>query len=121
MTFNAAGDIRASASLAANTSASYSVDYSTKLEGQITVKNTPGSSVAATRGLRCEFFPRYGTGPTDTTIAPMAIDLPSQTASVAESRTFFLPTGKWTVKVTNLDVTNAITVEISSATIDSLT
>lgn len=121
MTFNAAGNIRASASLGAGANASYSVDYSGKLEGQVTIKNTPGGTVASTRGLRCEFFPRYGSSPADTTIAPIAIDMPSQTASTAESRTFFLPTGKWTMKVSNLDVTNAITVEITDATIDSLT
>ena len=51
-TGNVAGNIRASASLAASGTDNANVDYSAKWEGQIHVKNTPGGSVAATRGLQ---------------------------------------------------------------------
>lgn len=120
MTFNAEGNVRSSASLAASGAASYALDFSAKVEGQVTVKNTPGGSISGTRGLRVEFLPRYGTSPSDTTLPAISYDLPSAAASTAESKTFFLGTGKWVVKVTNLDATNAVTCEITSASVDGI-
>lgn len=120
MTFNAAGNVRASSSLSAGANATYSLDYSTKLEGQVTIKNTPGGTIAATRGCRVEMLPRYGSTPADVTLADLSYDLPSAVASTAESRTFRVPTGKWTVRITNLDASNAITVEITDATVDGI-
>jgi len=120
MTFNAAGNVRTSASLAASGTASYSLDYAAKVEGQVTVQNTPGANVSTTRGVRVEFFPRYGSTPADSNIPAMAYDLPSAVASTAESKTFFVGTGKWAVKITNLDATYAVTVEITDATVDGI-
>jgi len=121
MTYNAAGNIRASAALAASASVSYDIDASTKLELQLTATNTPGATIATTRGLRVECLARYGTTPSNTTIPAVSRDLPSQTASTQESATLFLPTGKWRITITNLDATNAVTAELTSATIDSIT
>lgn len=120
MTFGAVGNVRASASLAASGTASYQIDLSAKIEGQITVTNTPGGTVAATRGVRVDFFPRYGSTPEDSLIAAFSYTMPSTAASTEESKTFFVGTGQWTVKVTNLDVTNAVTLEITSATVDGI-
>jgi hypothetical protein len=119
-TANAAGNIRTSASLAASATDNTNVDYSAVLEGQIHVKNTPGGSVAATRGLRIEIFRRYGSTPTTAETAMLTYTLPSATASTAESIDIFLGPGKYNVKVTNLDATNAITVEITGDTITDL-
>jgi hypothetical protein len=121
MTFNAAGDIRSSASLAASGTASYNLDFSTKLEGQITVKATPSGTVATTNGCKVEFLPRYGSTPADTTIPVLSYTIPS-VASATASKTFYLGTGKYVVKVTNLDATNALSggVEITSATVDGI-
>src|SRR5580765_5813025 len=94
MTFNTAGNIRASSSLAASGTANADVDYSAKYEGQIHVKNTPGGSVAATRGVRVDVFKRYGSTPTTGDTAFLTLTLPSATASTAESADVFLPTGK---------------------------
>jgi hypothetical protein len=119
MTFNAPGNIRTSASLAASTtSTGYNVDYSTKLEGQVTVKNTPGT-VAATAGCRVDVYPRYGSGPADSNITVLTYTIPSVTSTVA-SKTFYLGTGKYVIYVTNLDATNAITVEITGDTVDGI-
>lgn len=118
MTFNAAGNADASASLGAGANRSFSIDGSTKYEIQLTIKNTPGGSVAATRGVRIDVFPRYGTGPSDTTIANPSYTLPSQAASTAESLMIRLPPGKYTVKLTNLDASNAVTLEATTATVD---
>jgi len=120
-TGNSAGNIRSSASLAASGTANYDLDYSTKLEGQIHVLNTPGGSVAATRGVRIDVYRRYGASPTTGQTPFQSFTLPSATASTAESMDLFLGAGKYNLKITNLDATNAVTVEITGDTLDSLT
>jgi hypothetical protein len=114
--------VRASATLAANTSdtVTANLDFSAKIEGQVTVVNTPGGTVASTRGLRVRFYPRYGASPTTTTIPILDYTMPSETASTLESRTFYLGTGKWSLTLTNLDASNAITVAVSSDTVDGI-
>jgi hypothetical protein len=105
-TGGADGNVRTSASLAANTSETITtaLDFSAK----------PGGTVAATRGVRCEFLPRYGTTPTTTTLPAISYDLPSAAASTAESKMFYLGTGLWALKLTNLDASNAVTVEVTA-------
>ena len=120
MTANAPGNVRASASLVAISPANYNLDFSTELEGQVTVKNTPGGAVSSTRGVRVEVYTRYGTGPATSTIPIMSVTLPSAAASTAESYTLFLSTGQYNIVVANLDVTNAVTVEITSDTVDEI-
>lgn len=120
LTGNAAGNIRSSSSLAANGTANYDVDYHAKFEAQIHVKNTPGGTIAATRGVKVEVFRRYGSTPTTGQSAMLTYTLPSQTASTAESIDFFLGPGYYNIKITNLDASNAVTVEITGDTFDSL-
>lgn len=120
-TAGAAGNIRSSASLAASGTANYDVDYSAVFEGQVHVLNTPGGTVAATRGVRVDVYRKYGSSPTTGQTPMMSYFLPSQTASTAESIDFFLPSGKWNIKITNLDASNAVTVEITGDTVTSLT
>jgi|SRR5919108_2646858 hypothetical protein len=120
---NAAGNIRASAALAASGTATYDLDYSTALAARLIILNTPGGSISATRGLKVELFPRYGasgslaTAPT----AQQTYTLPSETASTPENLSLMVETGYWTLKITNLDATNAVTVEITDAIIANLT
>lgn len=120
MTKNAAGNVRASASLGAgaNETVTTALDFSEKIEGQVTVKNTPGT-MSATKGLRCEFLPRYGSTPATTTLPAISMDLPSA-AAAAESKTFYLGTGVWALKLTNLDASNPVTVEVTSDTVDGI-
>jgi hypothetical protein len=119
-TGNAAGNIRSSASLAASGTANYDVDYSTAFEGQVNVKNTPGGTVAATRGVRVDIFRRYGSTPTKASSPFLTYTQPSATASTAESLDIFLGPGKYNITITNLDTANAVTVEITGDTLDSL-
>jgi hypothetical protein len=102
-TFATAGNIRASASLAV-------------IEAIITVLNTPGGTIAATRGVRIDIFNRYASGPTTSASAFYSTTLPSATASTAETATIRLPPGKYNIKITNLDATNAVVVEITGDT-----
>ena len=120
-TGNADGNIRASASLAASGTDNDDLDYSAMFEGQIHVLNTPGGSVSATRGVRIDIYRRYGTGPTVGESPLMTFFLPSAVASTAESLDIFLSTGKYNIKITNLDTVNAVTVEITGDTISNLT
>lgn len=119
-TGNSAGNIRSSASLAASATDNANLDYSAVFEGQIYVKNTPGGTVAATRGLKIEIFRRHGSTPTTDDSAMLTYTLPSATASTAEGQPIFLPTGKYNIKVTNLDASNAVTVEITGDTVTNL-
>lgn len=120
-TGNTAGNIRTSATLAASGTANYDVDYSAKWEAQIHVLNTPGGSVAGVRGVRVDVYRRYGATPTIGQTPYLTYTLPSQTASTAESGDFYLGTGKYNIKITNLDTTNAVTVEITGDTVDNMT
>jgi hypothetical protein len=120
-TGNAAGNVITSGTLAAGANQNASVDYSAVFEGQLHVKNTPGGTVAGTRGVRIDIFRRYASGPT-TGESPMATYfLPSQTASTAESLDIFLSPGKYNIKLTNLDASNAITTEVTGDTVHQLT
>jgi hypothetical protein len=120
MTFNAAGNLRASASLGGQANATVAIDASTKVEVQVTVKLTLGATVMTTRGLQIDMLPGYGS-----TVAYASVPAASVTigqvvaASGTETTTLYLPTGKYQMKITNLDINNAVTVEATSATIDS--
>ncbi len=121
MTFNAAGNLlTASTVLHNNSTQSFDWDISTKLEGQMHVKNTPGGSVSASRGLQVDVYRRYGSTPTNGQTPYVTFVMPSKTASTAESAEFFLPTGKYHVILTNLDPTNDVTAEVTGDTVDSI-
>jgi hypothetical protein len=119
-TGNSAGNIHASASLAASATANDNYDGSAVFETQVNVLNTPAGSVAATRGLRVDVYRRYGSTPTTEPTPFLTYTLPSATASTAESVDFFLPCGKFNIKITNLDASNAVTVAITGDTLTSL-
>jgi len=114
---SAAGNIRSSAALGAGASANADVDYSAVFEAQIHVKNTPGGSVSGTRGLRIDVYRRFGNGPTKAASPFLSFTLPSGAASTAESLDIFLSTGKYNITITNLDGSNAVTVEITGDTV----
>jgi hypothetical protein len=112
-TRGAAGNIRSSASLAASGTANYDVDCSGAVGATVHVKNTPGGTVAATRGVRVEVFRRFGNSPTTADTAVQPFTLPSAVASTAESLDVDLAGDYYNIKITNLDTANAVTVEIT--------
>ena len=119
-TGNSAANVIASASIAASGTSNANVDYSGVFEAQLNVLNTPGGSVAGTAGLRVDIFRRFGSSPTTATTAFMSYTIPS-VASTAASCDIFLGPGKYNVKLTNLDATNAVTAQVTGDTITSLT
>lgn len=115
-TFNSAGNVKSSASLSASATGNQDVDYSAVIGARVVVKNTPGGSVAATRGVRIDVFVRYGSGPATAVTAWISFTMPSAAASTAEDLAFDLPPGKYNIKWTNLDASNAVTLEITGDT-----
>jgi hypothetical protein len=120
MTFNTAGNVISSGSISAGGTTNANVDYSGVWEARLVVKNTPGGTVAATRGVRIDVFTRYGSTPTTSASAHRSWTLPSATASTAEDLAFWLESDKYNVKLTNLDASNAVTDEVSADTVSSL-
>lgn len=120
-TGNADGNLITLVELAASGTTNVSWDISANFEGQVHVLNTPGAAVHATRGVRVQVYRRYGNGPTTGESAVLTYTLPSAVISTAESLDFFLGPGKWNIKLTNLDVTNGVSVEVTGDTITNLT
>jgi hypothetical protein len=119
MTFGAQAGALSSQSLAASGTVTFDVDASAKFAVAVQVKDTGGGSVAATNGLKIEVFRLFGAGPTADTIAVTSFAI-TTVASTASYQSFELPTGKYRVKLTNLDASNAVTVEATAATVDSV-
>ena len=89
-------------------------------------KVTAGGTVAATYGLKIEVFmvysgSTYGNSSTGTVAPNFTYTATGWAASqVVYTPKLFLPTGKYLIKLTNLDASNAITVESIYDTIDSV-
>lgn len=105
-TGGSAGNLRASASLAASAvSTTYDLDVSTDLEARVQSGATFGT-IAATAGLQVDIYELIGSTPVaDTTSRGYT----EAAVSGARATTVHLPTGKWRFKYTNLDATNGLT------------
>lgn len=103
-----AGNGKSSASLAAGASAStFDVDVSTSFEARLQVGATFGT-IAATAGLQIQIFELVGSTPVADTVAGPGSQILAA-VSGAQAMTVHLQTGKWRVKLTNLDATNGLT------------
>lgn len=111
--------LHTSASLAGGATASDNLDIRTKFEARVQVKNTGGGTVAATNGLQVDVYRYVDGGTRKDTIAMLTFTIPT-TVSVEKEQSFVLPTGHYSVKFTNLDVTNAITVDALYETTDAV-
>lgn len=118
--------LHTSASLGASGTATDNLDASTKFEAQLMVKVTAGGTVAATFGVQVDMYEiysgsTYGNSSTGTPVPNFTYVVTGYTSTqVVYSPKFYLPTGKWLVKMTNLDASNAVTVESIYDTIDSI-
>lgn len=119
-TSNAAGNLLASTTIAASgTNSATNLDLSAKFEGQIQLSATFGT-VAATAGVQVDVFRRIGSGPAVDTVATTSFVL-AATVSTTKLVSFALPTGRYNIKLTNLDATNSVTaVTLTDDTIDSV-
>jgi hypothetical protein len=107
-TGGSAGNAKSSAALAASGTATFDVDVSTSVEGRLQVGATGGGTVAATNGLKVEVFEMVGsTAVADTVAGPGSITL-AMAVSTLSAASIHLQTGKYRIKYTNLDSTNAL-------------
>lgn len=118
--------LHTSASLGAAGTATDTLDLSAKFEGQAMYKVTAGGTVAATFGVRIEVFglysgSTYGNSSTGTAIPNYTYTVAGYTASqIVYSSKISVPCGKWLFRITNLDATNAVTVEALVDTVDAI-
>ncbi len=117
-TANTAGNIHTSASLAASGTANDNYNGSAVFETQVHVKCVAGT-VAATNGIRVDVYRRYGATPTTAESPFLTYTIP-QTGSTTTTLDFFLPTGQYNIKYTNLDTSNAVTIETTGDTVTNL-
>ena len=95
-----------STTLAGGGSTTFNVDFSAKVSGTVQVGGTFGS-ISTTAGIQIEVFRRVGSGPTTDTQAALPAILAA--ISGAQAKSIALGTGRYTVKLTNLDTSNAVT------------
>jgi hypothetical protein len=87
------------------------------LSGRVQVINTGGSAVASTNGLQVQVFSTSDGGTTYDTVAFGGTNFVITTiASTSTPLSFDLPPGQYKIKLTNLDASNAITVEVTLGT-----
>lgn len=121
--------LHTSASLGAAATATDTLDASIKFEAQVMYKVTAGGTVAATYGLKIQVFELYSGSTYGDAGTATRDDNPNYTytvtgyiaSDVEYSPKIFVPTGKWKFRITNLDATNAVTVESVYDTVDSVT
>lgn len=118
-TQNAAGNVITSQSLALSASVTGEIDIRTKVEGILQVKDTGGGTVQAGANLRIQLWRKVGTGPAVDT-EPFAEAYIASAVSTTKYRSFRLPPGLYRVNLTNQDSANAIVVEATLDTVDTI-
>lgn len=122
MTQNTAGNVvAAGTSIAASgTSAAVTVDATTKFEVQLQFDVLTGGAAQAAGTYTAKIYRVFGAGPTidNVPITQMQISMGATTTHYVAS--LALPTGKYSVTVTNGDTANAVTFGITSSTIDGI-
>lgn len=117
-TFATAGNVRASASLAASATDNANVDWSAVMGARLTVKVTPGGTVSATHDIRVDIFNRYGSGPATSVEAYLSWTIGGLVASTVKDPSFDIPPGQYNVKFTNLDASQGVTLEATADTFE---
>jgi hypothetical protein len=116
VTYNSQGNILAtSTSIAASAAHTGSiVDFSSSsLGGWVQVTPTGGSTVATTNGCQVSIYPAGDSAP-HYDYYPLFQQTIAIVASTATPLSFLLQTGKYSITLTNVDATNAITAGITS-------
>ncbi|WP_165221910.1 hypothetical protein [Aquisphaera insulae] len=117
VTAGIAGNVVASGLLGAGANVASTVDFSTggAFGGDVAIRVTAGATVSGTNGCRLDVFPLGDSTPAFDTVASQSYTLSPVVASGTYQKTLRLPTGVYSLKATNLDATNAITVQITSS------
>ena len=86
------------------------------VSGRVQVIDTGGATVAATNGCQVQIFSTSDAGTTYDAVPFVFFVIPT-VASTAQAASVDLPPGQYKLKLTNLDTTNAITVEATLGTV----
>jgi uncharacterized protein (DUF2141 family) len=121
MTQNASANLANAVSIAASaTSAAVAVDATAKFEVQMQFDVLTGGAAQAAGTATVKVYRLFGAGPTSDNVpmTQMQITLGAVTTHYIQS--LALPTGKYSVTVTNGDTANSITYSLTSSTVDSI-
>jgi len=122
MTQNAAGNVVATGTsiAASGTSTPVTVDATTKFEVQFQFDVLTGGTAQAAGVATVKIYRVFGAGPTIDNVPITQLAIQMGTAATHYIASLALPTGKYSVTVTNSDTANAITFGITSSTVDSI-
>jgi hypothetical protein len=109
MTFHAAGNLFAPAPLGAGASTTFDVDYSGKVEGFIQIAATFGAAVDVVSGIQIDIRRRIGVGNLPDTQSAGLPGFVAAIASTTQRKSFPLTTGRYQIRLTNLDAVNGVT------------
>jgi hypothetical protein len=120
MTGNALGNIESNQTISTSGSLTFALNFSTKFEGQTQIQVTFGT-VSATSGLQVSVYRAFGASQgTADTIVITQFTIPGL-SSTTSNQSFALPTGWYSVTLTNLDASHSVTgVYVTTNTIDSI-
>jgi len=115
VTYNSQGNIvAAGTSLAAGaTTSGATVDASSSSLGTWLSATVTFGTVAGTAGVTVAVYPAGDSTPHYDTAAMWTYQI-AATGSTTQQTSIFLPTGKYQVKLTNIDATNAVTYGLTS-------
>lgn len=121
MTFNALGNVANAVSVAASaTSTSVTVDASAKFEVQLQFDILTGGAAQTTGVATVKVYRLFGAGPQADNVPMTSMTITLGVVSTHFIQSLALPTGKYSITVTNGDTANAITSTITSSTVDAI-
>lgn len=114
VTYNAQGNVLNAVSVANGTPNTGNIcDFSTStLGGWISVFCASGTA-SATNGIQVQIFPAGDSTPHYDTVSLPAATI-AQTSSQSAQQSFLVPTGKYSVTLTNFDASHAVTCSITA-------
>ncbi len=113
-TLNSVGNLLASVTAShTGTLQTFTADFTGVMTGQVQIEDSAGT-VAATNGCQVSVYRIFTTNTDNVPILQFAI---TSVASTIEFASIELPSGKYSITLKNLDVTNDITVVATSNTL----
>ena len=121
MTQNSYGNLANGVSIGASgVSSPVTVDATTKFEVQLQFDVLTGGSAQATGTATVKIYRLFGGGPTTDSVPITQLQIALGTAAMHFLVSLSLPTGKYSVTVTNGDSANAVSYSLTSSSVDSI-
>ncbi len=118
---NGYGNLANGVSVAANgVSSPVTVDATTKFEVQLQVDVLTGGTAQAAGTATMKVYRLFGPGPTPDTVPTTQMQVALGTAAQHFIASLALPTGKYSVTVSNSDSANSVSYSLTSSSIDSI-